>query len=937
MEEKTTRYAGAAALVYGEIGFHNQRGELLAVAISHLVVAPLRDAASRGKYRGEAAYPVYSADEQRQIAAGKAAGLELRGAEPRFFEDTGEGEPDHPTEHGPLWDSEIAHFSAGWRMGPADSVRGFPRRPEAAGRAFAPDPWTGGHTNTNPNYSSWEDRAIPRGFESGMQRMSWLLRAVTSWVGDDADLKRLKARLVRPNLSGDCTYYTGHVVAKRVEGGAHLIECELRAHDQLGRTNAIGDCTIALPFADLGADVYKVETRFTHDRSAAATMMAEQLNRGKLSVELDLNEEADRATFRELVRRCHVVAESYTPGVMERLGVTPEAVRAANPGAVMISVSAFGQSGPCVRFSGFAPSVEATSGMPSVTGYGDGAPRGTHLHYVDPLTGTTGTVATLAALLRSRADGAGSYVDMSLYEVAVAGVLERFVERELRGEEPAQLGNQDVFGGLKIVCPSSDPEIFVAVALSAGDGPRLSALPGLAEHGRPEDLERPLREWCSGTSAGEAVAQLRGAAIEAVVSYPVDQLVRDPHVLRRRAVIEIPSPDGAWRVLTSNQPLRFRGYEFDAAIQTPRLGEHTQQVLALIGQGRAMDWSDSPEQAAFRAEVRTLLDEKLPERYRAPGGNWARDRRSPDPEARRAARDWTDALAERNWFAPHWPEEYGGAGLSIWAQTILREEMAAAHAPPGGGPGVMQYGSTIILVGTEEQKREHLPRIVNGEELIQSGLSEPGAGSDLASLQTSALRGGDEYVVSGHKIWTSNGHVAGYLRAPVRTGSEAPKHRGISALLIPTDLAGVEFRPLINMGWQHGFNETFFDNARVPVRNRIGEENRGWYVGAMALDFERSGIAGSATVRRDVRELAGYLDSTEGRARARVSPVLRQQIADAAIAADVHYQLCLRIASMQAAGQVPNYEASIGKLFGTELTQRIARTAVSAFGLYSNL
>ena len=125
----------------------------------------------------------------------------------------------------------------------------------------------------------------------------------------------------------------------------------------------------------------------------------------------------------------------------------------------------------------------------------------------------------------------------------------------------------------------------------------------------------------------------------------------------------------------------------------------------------------------------------------------------------------------------------------------------AAHAPPGGGPGVMQYGSTIILVGTEEQKREHLPRIVNGEELIQSGLSEPGAGSDLASLQTSALRDGDEYVVSGHKIWTSNGHVADYLRAPVRTDPEAPKHRGISALLIPTDLAGVEFRPLINMGW----------------------------------------------------------------------------------------------------------------------------------------
>ncbi len=575
VEEKTTRYAGAAALVYGEIGFHNQRGELLAVAAWRLVVAPLRDAASRGKYRGEAAYPVYSADEQRQIAAGKAAGLELRGAEPRFFEDTGEGEPDHPHRARAALGLGDRSLLSGLAHGSGRFGAGLPAQAGGRRARVRAGPLDRRAHEHEPNYSSWEDRAIPRGFDSGMQRMSWLLRAVTSWMGDDADLKRLKARLVRPNLSGDCTYYTGHVVAKRVEGGAHLIECEQRAHDQLGRTNAIGDCTIALPFADLGADVYKVETRFTHDRAAAATMMAEQLNRGELSVELDLNEEADRATFRELVRRCDVIAESYTPGVMERLGVTPEAVRAANPGAVMISVSAFGQSGPCVRFSGFAPSVEATSGMPSVTGYGDGAPRGAYLDYVDPPTGTAGTVATLAALLRSRADGAGSYVDMSLYEVAVAGVLERFVERELRGEEPAQLGNQDVFGGLKIVCPSSDPEIFVAVSLSAGDGPRLSALPGLAEHGRLEDLERPLREWCSGTSAGEAVAQLRGAAFEAVVSYPVDQLVRDPHVLQRRAVIEIPSPDGARRVLTSNQPLRFRGYEFDAAIPTPRLGEHT--------------------------------------------------------------------------------------------------------------------------------------------------------------------------------------------------------------------------------------------------------------------------------------------------------------------------------------------------------------------------
>ena len=229
-----------------------------------------------------------------------------------------------------------------------------------------------------------------------------------------------------------------------------------------------------------------------------------------------------------------------------------------------------------------------------------------------------------------------------------------------------------------------------------------------------------------------------------------------------------------------------------------------------------MDWSDSPEQAAFRADVQQLLAERLPERYRTPGGDWSKDRNSEDPEARASAAAWTEALSGRGWFAPHWPAEYGGGGLSTWEQVILREEMAKAHAPTVGGSGVLQYGSTIIIEGNDEQKQQHLPAIVSGDELVQSGLSEPGAGSDLASLQTSAVRDGDDYVVNGQKIWTSNGHLADYLWVPVRTDPSAPKHRGISVLMISTKLPGVELRPLINMGWQHGFNETFFEDVRVP-------------------------------------------------------------------------------------------------------------------------
>lgn len=247
VEEKAGKFAGKLGIVYGEIRFTNQHGDLLAVAVSHLVVAPLNAAASRGKYKDETAFPTYSEEEQLRIASDKAEGLKLRGAAPRFYEDTHEGDIVTPTVQGPLWDTEIARFFAGWRMAPHSSVGGFPRRPEDAMHSFAPDPWTGGHTNVNPNYGSWQDRAMPRGFDSGMQRMSWLMRAVTSWMGDDADLKRLKGKLVRPNMSGDCTYYTGNVVAKRIENHEYLIDCELQAHDQQNRTNTVGECTIALP------------------------------------------------------------------------------------------------------------------------------------------------------------------------------------------------------------------------------------------------------------------------------------------------------------------------------------------------------------------------------------------------------------------------------------------------------------------------------------------------------------------------------------------------------------------------------------------------------------------------------------------------------------------------------------------------------------------
>jgi alkylation response protein AidB-like acyl-CoA dehydrogenase len=357
-----------------------------------------------------------------------------------------------------------------------------------------------------------------------------------------------------------------------------------------------------------------------------------------------------------------------------------------------------------------------------------------------------------------------------------------------------------------------------------------------------------------------------------------------------------------------------------------------------------MDWNDNPEQAEFRKEVQDFLAASLPPRYQISDegdefeGGWQADRLSDDAEARSAAKAWSDALASKGWIAPHWPKEYGGANLSPMEQFIYNMEMAKSGAPRVGGSGVSMLGPTLIVHGTDEQKAEHLSGILSGEVVWAQGYSEPGAGSDLASLQTRAIRDGDEYVVNGQKIWTSGAHHADWLFLLARTDPDAPKHRGISFLLTAKDAPGVSVRPLINMGWQHGFNETFFEDVRIPVANRVGEENRGWYVGMTLLDYERSNITGAVSARRDIDKLVAYANG-EGKERSRLGEFdsLRLEVADRFIETEVMYNFSFRIISMQARGLIPNYEASTSKLFNSELVQRLANTGVKCFGLYSNV
>jgi len=358
-----------------------------------------------------------------------------------------------------------------------------------------------------------------------------------------------------------------------------------------------------------------------------------------------------------------------------------------------------------------------------------------------------------------------------------------------------------------------------------------------------------------------------------------------------------------------------------------------------------MDFHDTPEEAAFRAQVREFIRTECPPGISRRGfgamfggGGWDDIRLGTD-EYRRLNAEWAKKLADNGWIAPAWPKEYGGAGMTVMQQFIFNHEMAKAGAPRGGnyGIGTGWAGPTIILYGTEEQKKTYLPPIVKGEAIWCQGFSEPGAGSDLASLQTRAVKDGDDYVINGQKIWTSGAHVSHWMILLARTDPSAPKHKGISYFILDMKSPGIEVRPLVNMANNHDFNEVFFDNVRVPKENVIGEENRGWYVGTTTLDFERSGIATSVSHGLMVADLSAWVREHRGEPYVNRSEQLRFEIADRAIESEVEQMLSYQVISMQNRGLVPNKESSIAKLYSSELDIRIAGTALKALGLYGQL
>ena len=347
-----------------------------------------------------------------------------------------------------------------------------------------------------------------------------------------------------------------------------------------------------------------------------------------------------------------------------------------------------------------------------------------------------------------------------------------------------------------------------------------------------------------------------------------------------------------------------------------------------------MDFRFSAEEEAFRREVHDYVEKECPPDLRGKDVNFFQQVGN--------LFAWRAKLAKKGWVAPAWPKEYGGAGMSIMEQFIYNLETAHLRAPAPifiGGLGVAVIGPTLIIYGSEEQKNFHIPGILKGEHIWCQGFSEPGSGSDLASLQTRAVRDGDDYVINGQKIWTTLAHLSQYMLLLARSDPDAPKHKGISYFIVPMKSPGVTVRPLFNMANTHEFNEVFFDNVRIPAKNLVGEENRGWYMAVTTLDIERSNIGSAIGQQQTVEDLASFARDNRDNGGSRIASdsSLRYELAARFIETEASTLLSYRVVSMQSKGLIPNYEASAVKLYSMELNQRIANTGMRLLGLYGQL
>ena len=339
--------------------------------------------------------------------------------------------------------------------------------------------------------------------------------------------------------------------------------------------------------------------------------------------------------------------------------------------------------------------------------------------------------------------------------------------------------------------------------------------------------------------------------------------------------------------------------------------------------------------AAFREEVRDWLEANCPESMRtpmpadeSPGGGRRAKFKNPDTKI------WMDRCAERGYTVPMWPKEYGGAGLSKDENVVFQDEMRRINArPPHVGMGISMIGPALLEYGTEEQKAEHLPKIATGEIWWCQGYSEPGSGSDLASLRTAAVDDGDDFIVNGQKIWTSGANFADWMFCLVRTDPDAPKHEGISFVLFDMETPGVSVKPILLISGMSPFCETFLDDVRVPKANLVHELNKGWTVGKRLLQYERSSIGGigGGQKTRSLEEFAKDYVGTDADGKI-ADPALRASILAHRIN-DRSFALTMRRSVQESeTGRAPGALSSMFKLYGTEQNKNKYELLASAMG-----
>lgn len=350
-----------------------------------------------------------------------------------------------------------------------------------------------------------------------------------------------------------------------------------------------------------------------------------------------------------------------------------------------------------------------------------------------------------------------------------------------------------------------------------------------------------------------------------------------------------------------------------------------------------MEFSLNPSEAALKQEICQFLRQELPPGWIGVSGGEG----LAGEDEWELAKVMTKKLAARHWLTMAWPKEYGGLGASHVEHLIYQEEVAY-HGVPGadmGVGGVSWIGPTLILFGSEAQKRQHLSGISSGKVFWCTGYSEPNAGSDLASLQIRAVEDGGDFVVNGQKVWTSAAHRAQWCWLAVRTDPSAPKHKGISILMVDMSTPGITVRPLTQASGVAGFSEVFYKDVRIPKANLVGDKNRGWDYLWVSLSFERTlGVNYAAMGRRLIDELVKFAKETKHRGQPlSQDPLIRNRLAELALECQVGRLLGYRIAWMLEHNLIPLWESSAVKNFSAELFQRVACTGMGILGRYGLL